>query len=529
MTLPGARADAAANKLSQAVALHQRGELERAAVLYMEIIRADASNFDALHLLGVYALQIGDLPTAHSFVSRALQVNPDSAQALMHFSAILQRQGQPKPALAAIERALEVDPDSATALSNCAALLSSQLKRSAEAMPLLEKALLLAPDDAEAWNNMGYALIDLRRYDEALPCLEESLRLKPGNALALYNQGNALQLLNRTAEAMRSYDAALAIAPDLVDARFGQSTCRLLDGDLEGGFAQYESRRLKPAYRNAAATYAQPVWLGDAPLRGKTLLAHREQGLGDTLQMCRYAPLLAAQGARVILRVQASLQPLLANIEGVHAVIDEDTPLPSFDLHIPLLSLPLALSTGIDSVPAAVPYLQADAGRAAAWQTRLGPAGGRRIGLAWAGNPRHENDAARSIPLTRFQRLLIPGIEFIALQRDLRAAERLLLQGLPALRSYAGQQTDFAETAALVAQLDLVVCVDTAIAHLAGAMGKPVWLLLPFAPDWRWMLEREDSPWYPSMRLFRQRREDDWDEVLDRVIEALGRFAGPPN
>lgn len=526
MTQPAAGEEDVAAKLARAVALHQQGELSAAAVLYMQIVRADPAHFDALHLLGVYALQVGDLPTAHSFVSRALQVQPRQPEALVHFSAILQQQGRPKKALAAIELALDIDPDSVQALSNCAALLSFQLKRPAEALPLLERALLLDACHADAWNNLAYALIALRRYDEALPCAARALRLKPDYPLALYNQGNALQLLNRTAEAMRSYDAALALAPELFDAQFGQSACRLLMADLERGFVQYEWRWRKPGYRQHLESYQQPLWLGDAPLQGKTLLVHREQGLGDTLHMCRYAPLLAAQGARVILRVQAPLKTLLAGVAGVHAVIDDADPLPAFDLHIPLLSLPLALRTRLDDIPAAVPYVHADAERAAAWRARLGPSAKPRLGLAWAGNPKHDNDAARSIPLTRIQCLLAPRFDWIALQPDPRAADRALMQELPALRGYAAEQTDFDETAALVAQLDLVICVDTAIAHLAGAMGKPVWLLLPFAPDWRWMLEREDSPWYPSMRLFRQRREGDWDEVLDRVAQALAAL--PP-
>jgi tetratricopeptide (TPR) repeat protein len=521
MTQPSLGAEEIAARLSQAVELHQRGELSQAAVLYMEIIRADSSHFDALHLLGVYALQVGDLPTAHSFVTRALHVDPRHAQAHVHFSAILQEQGQLNEALAAIERALELDPDSVQALSNAAGLLSAKLKRPAQAMPLLERALRLDPDHAESWNNMGYALIELRCHEEALPCLARALRLNPGYALALYNQGNALQLLNRTAEAMRSYDAALALAPEMVDAQFGQAACRLLDGDLEPGFAQYEWRCRKPDYRRVLETFTRPLWLGETPLLGKTLLVHREQGFGDTLQMCRYAPLLAAQGARVILRVQPPLKGLLGNVAGVHSVIDDSDPLPDFDLHIPLLSLPMALRTRLDSIPADVPYIQADAARDAVWRRRLGPSSGLRVGLAWAGNPKHVNDAARSIPLTRFQRLLAAPMAFVSLQRDLRAAEGLLLQELPGLRGYADEQTDFAETAALVAQMDLVICVDTAIAHLAGAMGKPVWLLLPFAPDWRWMLERDDSPWYPSMRLFRQHRQGDWDEVLERVLQAL--------
>lgn len=511
------------DQLAQAIALHTRGELDAAAALYLQVIRVEPQNFDALHMLGVYSYQTGDLATAQRLINQAIRVRPDDALAHVHLSAVLQKQGQLQEALTAILHALKLAPDHALALNNGAALLSADLKRPAEALPLLEHALRLNDADATAWNAMGYALIELRRYDEALLCLERALQLLPGFALALYNQGNALQLQNRPQDAMRSYDAALAQQPDLIDAQIGQSACRLLAGDLPQGFKQYESRWRKPAYQAMAQPYTQPLWLGVAPLAGKTLLVHREQGLGDTLQMVRYLPQLTAQGARVILRVQPALKTLLDGV-GAAIVISDLEPLPPHDCHIPLMSLPLALGTRLDSIPADVPYVRADAARNAQWRARLGARTAPRVGLAWAGNPKHDNDSARSLPLLKLCRLLTPGVEFIAVQRDLAAADRLLLAREPALRSYAADQTDFAETAALIAQLDLVICVDTSIAHLAGAMGKPVWLLLPWAPDWRWLLGRDDSPWYPTMRLFRQPRAGDWDGVLERVAAALAEW-----
>lgn len=509
-----------AAKLAQAIDLHTRGELDAAAALYLQIIRAEPHNFDALHMLGVYSLQTGDLPSANNLITQALRINGSSALAHVHHAAVLQKQGRLDEALLAIRQALRLAPDHALALNNGAALLSSDLKRPAEALPLLEHALRLDDSDATAWNGMGYALVELRRYDEALLCLERALQLQPGLALALYNQGNALQYLNRLDDAMRSYDAALALAPDMADAHFAQSACRLLMGDLTRGFQQYEWRRRRPAYLAQARQAAQAPWQGEA-LQGRTLLVYAEQGLGDTLQMVRYVPLLVAQGARVILQVQEALLPLLQGAVDA-TVIGNQQAAPPHDLHIPLMSLPAALGTRLETIPASLPYVRADAKRCAQWQARLGPDGARRIGLVWAGNPKHDNDSQRSIPLRKMRQLLRPGLEFIAVQRDMSAADRLQLAREPALRSHAAAQTDFAETAALLAQLDLVICVDTSVAHLAGAMGKPVWLLLPYAPDWRWMLERQDSPWYPTMRLFRQQRAGDWDEVLQRVQAALG-------
>lgn len=509
-----------ADKLAQATDLHTRGELDAAAALYLQIIRVEPQNFDALHMLGVYAYQTGDLASAHRLITQALRIDANDPLAHVHHSAVLQKQGRLEEALAAIQQALRLAPDHALALNNGAGLLVKDLKRPSEALPLLEHALRLDDNDATAWNGMGYALVELRRYDDALLCLDRALQLRPDYALALYNQGNALQFQNRLEEAMRSYDAALAQTPDMVDAHFAQSTCRLLMGDLAQGLQQYEWRWAKPVYLALAQQYTQPQWKGGS-LANKTLLVYAEQGLGDTLQMVRYIPLLSAQGARVILQVQDPLVPLMPLLEGLGGatVIGKQQALPAHDLRIPLMSLPAVL----DRIPADVPYLQADAARSAQWQARLGATAtlATRIGLAWAGNPKHDNDGARSIPLRKMLCLLQPGLEFIALQRDLSATDRLLLAGEPALRSHAAAQKDFAETAALVAQLDLVICVDTSVAHLAGAMGKPVWLLLPYAPDWRWMLEREDSSWYPTMRLFRQQRPGDWDEVLDRVDAAL--------
>jgi tetratricopeptide (TPR) repeat protein len=509
-----------ADKLAQAIDLHTRGELDAAAALYLQIIRAEPHNFDALHMLGVYSFQTGDLASALNLIMQALRINANDPLAHVHHAAVLQKQGRLDQALIAIRQALRLAPDHALALNNGASLLSSDLKLPQEALPLLEHALRLNDHDGTAWNGMGYALVELRRYDDALLCLERALQLQPGMALALYNQGNALQYQNRLESAMRSYDAALAQQPDLVDAHFAQSACRLLAGDLAQGLQQYEWRWRKPAYLTLAQQYTQPRWLGDTPLQGKTILVYAEQGLGDTLQMVRYIAPLVARGARAILQVQEALLPLLDDIGGA-TVIGKQQALPPHDLQIPLMSLPLTLGPQFDAIPVDVPYIHADTLRSAQWQSRLGSASAPRVGLAWAGNPKHDNDSQRSIPLRKLRRLLQPGFEFIPLQRDLGAAERLQLASEPGLRSHAAAQTDFAETAALVAQLDLVICVDTSIAHLAGAMGKRVWLLLPFAPDWRWMLERQDSPWYPTMRLFRQQHAGDWDEVLERVHAAL--------
>src|SRR5476649_2395300 len=310
---------------------------------------------------------------------------------------------------------------------------------------------------------------------------------------------------------------ALAIAPDDVEARVNAGICRLLQGDLQGGWRWYESRWR----RLPLPDHAPPQWCGDAPLAGKTILVYAEQGLGDTIQMCRYVALLAAQGADVVLRVQPALKALLSQLAGARMVLADGEPLPAFDYHCSLMSLPFAFDTSLATIPAGAPYLRADPARAAAWAQRLGAPAGRRIGLAWSGNRGHDRDGSRSIPLMQLRGLFGADAQFVSLQPELRAIDRIVLENDQRIASHAAQLTDFAETAALIAQLDLVISVDTSVAHLAAAMGKPVWLLLAYAPDWRWLLERDDSPWYPTMRLFRQSVRGDWDGVVAEVAHAL--------
>ena len=506
--------------LARAIALHQNGDLPAAAALYLEILAVAPDHFDALHLLGVYALQTGDLPAAYDLLERAVALKPDDATAQMHFAHALQRQGLFERALRTYRHAVALAPNDAMALTNYANLLL-EMKRHPEALPLLERAVQLAPDYAEAYNNLGSALVDLRRYDEALVCIERALELDPDYMVAHYNRGNALQSLRRIDAALRSYERALALAPGDVDANVNAGICKLLSGALEQGWPQYEWRWRKPSYQTRMSAFEQPWWRGETALRDTTLLLHAEQGYGDTLQLCRYAALLAEQGARVLLRVQPALKTLLAGLPGVQQVLSEADPLPAFDLHCPLMSLPLAMRTSLATIPSGAAYVHADPARVEDWGRRLGPATRPRIGLAWSGNANHDNDRQRSIPLAQLRALLTADADFFSLQKDPRAVDRIVLANDERLHDHAAQLTDFADTAALLAHMDLVISVDTSVAHLAGAMGKPVWILLPFVPDWRWLLERDDSPWYPSARLFRQSRDGNWDGALADLARAL--------
>ncbi len=422
-------------------------------------------------------------------------------------------------ALAAYERAIALKPDFVEALNNRGNILS-ELVRLDEALASYDRALALRPDFAESLDNRGVALYDLRRFDEALASHERVLALNPDNPEALNNRANALHALKRHDEALAGYKRAIVLQPDFAVAHWNDGLARLRLGDFRGGWPQYEWG-WKAGYRGMERRFAQPRWTGAEPLAGKTLLLHAEQGFGDTIQFARYAPLAAGAGAKVVIEVHSSLAAL--EFRDASSVVSRGSPLPAFDLQCPLLSLPLAFGTELDTIPARVPYLSAPEASLARWKPRFPRVEGLRIGLAWSGRTRP--DPGRSMALAQLAPLFeLPGIHFVSLQRDVRDSDAAVLRGRPGLLHLGPDLADFADTAAVIAQLDLVITIDTAVAHLAGAMGKPVWILLPYLSDWRWLLERDDSPWYPTARLFRQHEARAWDTVIARVRAALDDF-----
>jgi tetratricopeptide (TPR) repeat protein len=409
-----------------------------------------------------------------------------------------------------------------------------------DALASCDRALALRPNYAEAWSNRANALSDLNRPLDAQASYERALAASSTFADAWNNLGLTYVDLNRHADALACYERALSLAPDSAEAHWNRALCLLQTGDLAAGFAEYEWRWRRKRIAPSRRSFDAPLWLGDAPLAGKTILLHAEQGLGDTLQFCRYAALVAKQGARVVLEVQPELTRLLAGLEGVDVLVTAGEPLPAFDYHCPLLSLPLALRTVIETIPADTPYLFADAQASARWGSRIGEAVPRnmlKVGLVWAGGHRahvpelRKNDARRSLSADRFAPIIeVPGIQFFSLQKGDKAAQQLAEmrerhEASRQLIDWTDELGDFAETAALVDNLDLVISVDTSTAHLAGAMNKPVWILNRLDTCWRWMLEREDTPWYPSARLFRQPALGDWDSVIGNVARALEALA----
>ena len=393
-----------------------------------------------------------------------------------------------------------------------------------ECVAYTSRALAVQPGHVEVLCNRGIALRMLGRVDAALADYDRALALQPSSIAALNLKGVALAALNRHAEAIASYAAAIALDPGYAPARFNRSLSHLVRGELEHGWRDHESRWRGSDTQSPIRPFPQPQWQGE-DLRGRTLLVHAEQGLGDTIQFCRYVPLLEARGARVLLEVQAPLKTLLADLKGAAQVLSLGESLPAFDLHCPMLSLPFAFGTQLDSIPASIPYLRAPEGHVERWRKRLGDGVGLRVGIAWSGNATLRNDRNRSIPFAKLDALRDPAWTTISLQKEIRDSDRSALDQDPAITRFENELADFRDTAALVSLLDVVVSVDTAVAHLAGAMGKPVWLLLPFSPDWRWLLDREDSPWYPTAKLFRQSQPGDWNPVLDRVARELRALA----
>ncbi|HEY0421473.1 MAG TPA: tetratricopeptide repeat-containing glycosyltransferase family protein [Acetobacteraceae bacterium] len=530
--------------LADALALQRQGRLAEAEAGYRAVLSAEPEQAIALHLLGLLTLQAGraveaaallreaarlrpgdadtslalaracaesgDLAEAEALYRATLQREPSHRVALAGLATALLRAGRPAEAFAVAGRAVEAGPEWAEAwfLRGTAA---RALGRPAEAAEALRCAVALAPAHAAAWLNLGNAMADLDNLAAAEAHLRRAIACDPASAEAHSGLGVVLTAVGRLGDAVAACDAAIALQPDFAPAYWNRSFAHLLAGDFTQGFRDYEWRRRRPGHARACLPGAE--WRGE-DLAGRTLLVHGEQGLGDAIQFARYLPLLAASAGQVVLACAAPLAPLLEQLPV--RVVPRDGPYPAADFHVDQMSLPLLLGTEPHRIPAAAGYLRADRRRAAA--IRAGLPDGRRVGIVWSGNPAHGNDMRRSMPTAALAPVLAADACFVSLQVGPRAPEITRLFGLP---DHAARLTDFAETAAWVETLDLVIAVDTSTAHLAGAMGRPVWVMLPYAPDWRWMTGRADSPWYASMRLFRQSAPGDWPGVTAAVAEAL--------
>jgi len=454
---------------------------------------------------------------------RSIQFRPDYP--LVHYNRgnVLQELNRYADAVASYERACALGPGFALAFSNRGNALL-RLRRYKEALASFDRALELQPDYADAHSNRGALLQEMRRFGEALASYDRALAIMPGHSGALSNRGLCLHQLGRYDEALTAFEAANAVVPDNPEAHFGEAQTRLLLGDFARGWEQYEWRSRGQFMQHEIRKFAEPRWREGDAIAGKTVLLYGEQGFGDTIQFCRYVPLVAARGARVILEVAEPLKSLMAGLAGAAQVVAKGEPLPEFDMQCALLSMPLMFHTDLASIPASVPYLHAPAVGVRDWQARLAPHRRPRIGLAWSGRPAHPEDLVRSIGLSSLLPLLECDATFVSLQKVVRPDDARILAERSELLNYADALADFSDTAALIANLDLVISVDTSVVHLAGAMAKPVWVLLAANPDWRWMLKRTDSPWYPTARLFRQDETRAWDGVIAGVQAALREF-----
>jgi len=514
------KSDYVAALYGRGLALVDLGRLQDALSAYDRALALQPDFAEALYSRGILLSRLERSEEALASYDQVLTLEPQHASALIERGNVLSKLSRYEEALASYDRVLVSKPEDIAALNNRGNALSN-LKRYEEALSSYDRVLLLGPNRAEALNNRGSALLNLQQYEDALVSFDRALEIKPDYAEALNNRGNVLQQLGRYEEAVASYDRAVALNPDYASAHYNESLCRLRMGDFAEGWRQQEWRWRDEQFDSPKRDFAQPLWLGESAIAGKTVLLHAEQGLGDTVQFCRYAKLVAAKGATVLLEVPPALEPLLAQLDGVNQLLRKGEPLPAFDYHCPLLSLPLAFNTRLDNIPADIPYLYSDPARVGQWQAKLGPETVSRIGLMWAGNAAHKNDHNRSIALLEFVTLVSGQAQFVSLQKELRPGDDKILSQRPQLHHFGDELNDLADTAALIDLMDVVITVDTSIAHIAGAMGKAVWILLPFNPDWRWLLEREDSPWYPTARLFRQPAIGEWSSVLQRVSHEL--------
>jgi tetratricopeptide (TPR) repeat protein len=508
--------------INRGAVLYDLRRYEEALENYERALTLRPDSVDALYNSGGVLHELKRYDEAIASYDRALVLRPDLAEAHANRANSLNELKRFDEALSGLDRALALRPNIVEAILNRGNTLNS-LKRYDEALATYDRALALHPGHAGVHYNRGTTLHEMKRYEEALTSYDHAVSLQPNYPQALSNRGAALYELIRHKEALASYDRAIGLQPDFPEAHWNAASLCLLTGNFGRGWAEYEWRWQYEAMALAKRNFAQPLWRGEA-IDGQAILLYGEQGLGDAIQFCRYASLVAARGGKVILEVDKRLQELVAGVAGVTQVKSRGDAFPNFDWHCPLLSLPLVFGTQLDTIPSAASYLGASPRKLAGWSDLLGAKNRCRVGLVWSGNAAHKRDQNRSMGLSTLLPILDANATFISLQKDIRPADAALLGQRGDIVQFPDKLVDFSDTAALMAHLDLIISVDTSTAHLAGALGRPVWILLPYLPDWRWLLDRDTSPWYPSARLFRQDETRAWESVVVRVRAALSDF-----
>ena len=473
--------------------------------------------------LSVAQLKLKKYSEARATAQKAISVESNNSEAYLNLGLLEKELKSFDAAVNFFNKAIILKPSYHEAYSNKGNALN-ELKRFDEAIAHFDKALSLRPDYHEAWSNKGVTLHELKRFDEAIAHYDKALSLRPDYHEAWSNKGVTLHELKRFDEAIAHYDKALSLRPDYHEASWNTSLSLLLQGDFENGLPLYESRWDSDKVSEIVGKrfFREPTWLGKESLQGKTILLYGEQGLGDFIQFCRYVKLVSDLGAKVILEVPEMLASLMGGLEGLSQLVIKGKNLPFFDCQCPLVSLPLALNTRISSIPASIPYIPVHPNKVSEWGRKLGGKRKKRIGLVWSSMSNFKADSKRSLRLADFIKALpLEGFEYICLQKELKDCDREFFANYKSIRFFGDDLGDFSDTAALIKNVDLVISSCTSIPHLSGALGKETWILLSHVPDWRWLLNREDSPWYPSMKLYRQPSIGDWGSVLDKVKKDL--------
>jgi Flp pilus assembly protein TadD len=498
---------------------HEADRSSEAIGFYRRAIELDPDSAETHNNLGNALFASGEPAQALLSYQRAIELKPEFPQARNNLANVLKELGQLDEAIIAYRRAVELQPNVPEPLTNLGNALRDAGQWDA-AMELYQRALVIRPFHAITYNNIGTAWCERGNWGAAVSAYETALLTQPNYADVINNLGTALEELGQRDRAMQCYRRAKELGPNLVSPPWNIALLQLLQGDYKNGWPGYENRWRQKKQSRTWRAFLQPLLKHISQMKGARILLHAEQGFGDAIQFCRYATMVAEQGAQVILECPPQLVRLLSTLQGVTLVIARGDALPEFDLHCPLMSLPMIFSTELQTVPAAVPYLTANTSQ---WRARfIGEPNALRVGIVWAGQSTHQKDRHRSLTLNDLAPLAdIPGIRFYSLQVGEAAHQALSPPPGMTLIDWTADLHDFADTAGLIQQLDLVIAVDTAVCHLAGALGKPVWILLAFQPDWRWLLDRDDSPWYPTARLFRQPAPEQWGEPLDKIMQAI--------
>ena len=503
--------------------LQAQCKLEDAEASYRKAIELKQGYADPHYNLGNVLSEKGKLNEAVTFYKQALTIKQDYVEAYNNLGKALKEQGNLIEALVSYNKAIEIEPDNSIAYVNSGTVFQEQGELE-KAVTSYSRAIELDPNNAEGHNNLGSVILHQGKLEEAAAHCAHSIELKPDYSDAYNNQGVILQSQGKVVEAIDSFNKAIIHKDAFAKAQtyMNRSIVLLLAGNFEQGWKEYEWRLRTKDYTSRA--FSQPRWDG-TPLNGKSILVHAEQGCGDTIHFIRYLPLIRERGGHVIFECQKDLYRILQNCRGVDEIIERTSNSGTFDqpdVHVPLLSLPGIFGTTLATIPSDVPYITVGPDLLNQWRIRLGDDDNYRVGILWAGNRDHKNDRNRSCSLADFAPLAdVSGVTFYSLQKELASVETLGPPEGMKLIDMKDELNDFADTAAVICNLDLVISVDTSVVHLAGAIDKPVWNLLPFAPDFRWLLKRDDSPWYPSMRLFRQTQPNDWYGVFKRVKKAL--------